>query len=1271
MSNAVATETRRNSRHFPLMICLLLTFALGGMGLSGCSGVVSGNSGPNSSPTPSGDTTAPTVSITSPAAGATVSGTVNLTANATDNVAVASVQFKVDGTNAGPSLTATPYAYLLNTSSLSNASHSITAVATDTSGNSTTSAAITVQVNNSTPDTTPPTVAITSPANGATVSGTVNVTANATDNVSVASVQFQLDGADVGSLDTASPYTFSWNTATVSNGSHSLRAIAKDGAGNTTTSASVTVTVSNTTTDTTPPTVSITAPSNGATVSGTVSVTATASDNVGVASVQFQLDGANVGALDTTSPYAYSWNTTTASNGSHTLRAIAKDAAGNSTTSASVTVTVSNVADTTAPSVPAGLTATAVSSSQINLSWTASTDNVGVTGYKVYRGGAQIGTSPSTSYQDAGLTASTSYSYTVAAYDAAGNTSAQSASATATTQAASSGGGGIPTTLGWYQIPNTMMSSICPSYSDIQATEGCAGVVNDWGSGLADTKRSRLIVWGGGHNGYYGNEVYSLNLSANPITMTLLRDASHGTAISNLSTCPDTYSDGTPAPRHTGGGLEYLPTQDVYHTHGWGLPPCGSFGNGMWWFNPNTNAWLPEKNPSGGPQPQSEGSVANEAYDSVTDAIYRFEVNTQVFWKYDPSANSWTQLQAYGSGCSGTRSTAVIDPVRRFYFCSSNSGGFWKISLSSPYTETQLNATGCNGLTTDGGAGMAYDSTQKLIVLWQGGDTVYQYNPDTNSCTSVTYSGGPGATAANGTYGRFRYFPALGVFALVNRYNQNAYLLRLTTSSGTSGSTGPAISAVGVNSISQTSGTVTWTTDVSSTSQVEYGTTIAYGTLTTLNSTMVTSHSQVLSGLTAGTLYHYRVHSKNSSGVESVSGDFAFSTNNTSDTTPPSVSITSPVSGASVSGTVSVTANASDNVGVASVQFLLDGVNLGPLDTSSPYQLSWNTTTASNGTHVLSAIALDAAGNAGNAVGVAVTVSNSGTTSSALQDFQTRCSQPGVLVCQGFDDPTLFTAGTWPNSGLYPNDNGSFANASQDTTTLASGTGSLKFTIPGNEGSNPAGYWMQRFGQQFSENSTFYVQYRQRFDPNYLSDTYQTATGATTYWKQQIFSNYASTCDNVEITTINWQGKGFPGMYSQCGQDPFMTSIGNADYLLEQGDTVATGYNCHYLTALNTSTSCFMYPANTWVTFYYKVQIGTWGSPNSTIQAWVSVGGQPYQEWINMPNHTLLAGTGPYDSVTLLPYMTGKDPAHNAGPTAYTWYDELIVSTQPIAAPNN
>src|SRR5207247_4144967 len=92
--------------------------------------------------------------------------------------------------------------------------------------------------------------------------------------------------------------------------------------------------------DTTPPTVSITAPTAGTALAGTVTVAAGATDDVGVVGVQFKLDGASLGPEDTVAPYSLSWNTATVENGSHTITAVARDAAGN-TASAAVTVTVS------------------------------------------------------------------------------------------------------------------------------------------------------------------------------------------------------------------------------------------------------------------------------------------------------------------------------------------------------------------------------------------------------------------------------------------------------------------------------------------------------------------------------------------------------------------------------------------------------------------------------------------------------------------------------------------------------------------------------------------------------------------------------------------------------------------------------------------------------------------------------------------------------------------------------------------------------------------
>jgi thermitase len=188
-------------------------------------------------------------------------------------------------------------------------------------------------------DTTAPTVAITGPVDGATVSGMAVVDVTADDNVGVVKVDLYVDGIYFVS-DTAAPYSFAWDTTTLADGAHTLWAVASDAANNSAGSGPIAVTVSNTPPDTTPPVVGIAAPAAGGTVSGTAAVSATATDNVAVAKVELYVDGVPY-ATDTVPPYAFNWNTTTSSNGSHTLRVAAIDTAGN-VGSSTVTVTVAN-----------------------------------------------------------------------------------------------------------------------------------------------------------------------------------------------------------------------------------------------------------------------------------------------------------------------------------------------------------------------------------------------------------------------------------------------------------------------------------------------------------------------------------------------------------------------------------------------------------------------------------------------------------------------------------------------------------------------------------------------------------------------------------------------------------------------------------------------------------------------------------------------------------------------------------------------------------------
>jgi hypothetical protein len=185
-------------------------------------------------------------------------------------------------------------------------------------------------------DTTPPTVSISSPGNGATVSGTISVQGSATDNVGVTSIQFSVDGTVVTS-GVSSPFSFALNTVNYSNASHTLTVTASDAAGNVA-STSVSVNVSNGTTGTNnPPLVSIVSPAAGATVpSGNVQITATACSSIAISQVSIYVDGA-LKCTDTTAPYTCNWNTKKAAKGAHTLKATAWDASGNSA-SASETV---------------------------------------------------------------------------------------------------------------------------------------------------------------------------------------------------------------------------------------------------------------------------------------------------------------------------------------------------------------------------------------------------------------------------------------------------------------------------------------------------------------------------------------------------------------------------------------------------------------------------------------------------------------------------------------------------------------------------------------------------------------------------------------------------------------------------------------------------------------------------------------------------------------------------------------------------------------------
>lgn len=195
--------------------------------------------------------------------------------------------------------------------------------------------------NSPAPDLVAPSVAITTPPDGATVSGQVPITATASDDIAVVNVTFSI-GFQQMDL-TAAPFEITLDSTMLADGVHNIDVTATDGAGNLATD-SIVVTVDNASVtpppDTIDPTLAITAPTAGQTLSGTVAVTAEAFDESGIASVSFEIDGLTV-KVDSAAPYGVSWDTAGFGNGSHTLRAVAQDNAGNSST-VEISVTIDN-----------------------------------------------------------------------------------------------------------------------------------------------------------------------------------------------------------------------------------------------------------------------------------------------------------------------------------------------------------------------------------------------------------------------------------------------------------------------------------------------------------------------------------------------------------------------------------------------------------------------------------------------------------------------------------------------------------------------------------------------------------------------------------------------------------------------------------------------------------------------------------------------------------------------------------------------------------------
>ena len=285
----------------------------------------------------------PTAVITDPASGQTVSGDVLVETLVTDNLNIDKVEFYINSQIAFIDSIAPDYNYLWNTDSLpDDENYVISIIAYDEVGNEGPSTAITVNLDNY--DNINPSGLIMYPYAGQIISGQQTISVLAEDNFGIDSVDFFINSVLVYS-DFEEPYEYDWNTEfEFEDANHIIGSIVTDLAGNQFEIPSISVFVNNIPNDNVPPTISISNPVGGQTVSGTINFTVNVDDNVGIAQVEFFIDGYSLGVV-TEGPYSYLWDTTSnigAHGDEHALSAIVIDTAGNTSFSQPILVTVAN-----------------------------------------------------------------------------------------------------------------------------------------------------------------------------------------------------------------------------------------------------------------------------------------------------------------------------------------------------------------------------------------------------------------------------------------------------------------------------------------------------------------------------------------------------------------------------------------------------------------------------------------------------------------------------------------------------------------------------------------------------------------------------------------------------------------------------------------------------------------------------------------------------------------------------------------------------------------
>ncbi|MDD5527723.1 MAG: InlB B-repeat-containing protein [Patescibacteria group bacterium] len=552
-------------------------------------------------------------------------------------------------------------------------------------------------------------------------------------------------------------------------------------------------------------------------------------DNVGIAGYYIYRDGIKLATSSTNTKFHDSG---LAASTLYTYTVAAFDAAGNtSASSTSASTSTLGYSDTAAPSIPTGLTATGVSTSQINLSWTASTDDVGVAGYQIWRSGflLYITGNDNTSYNNTGLSSNTHYTYTVLAYDAVGNQSAQSASAGATTTAAADVTPPVITAIATSTTAATAV--IAWTTNELSTSTVRYGLSSAYGSASSSNNlvtSHSVTIRGLAQNTVYHYRVESTDASHNRATssdhlfttahQTYILTYTAGTHGSISGASPQTVNQGA-----SGSAVTALPISG-YHFVDW-----------------------------------SDGSTANPRTD------------TSVAGNVSVTANFLTDDPAFGS----------IDLTSRYAWME-NAG--W-LDLGAASGSVRVADSGLTGYAWGENIGWINFNPALGGVANDGEGNLSGYAWGENVgwiCFGALFGGGLTINSA-GDFTGYAWGENVGwiVFNCATTNSCGTVNYKINTDWRPQSYRQPPVITLTGTSTTATTATISWTTDQNATSTVRYGTALPY-TLASSSNSFATSHSITLHGLSFNTTYHYQAGSSNVYGNKSTSSDHTLRTNITS-----------------------------------------------------------------------------------------------------------------------------------------------------------------------------------------------------------------------------------------------------------------------------------------------------------------------------------------------------------------------------------------------------